>query len=100
MRHLHVGSDDVRVDNYLVGNNEQRQARSHSVFASRVNSFFCFLQFGGCLVSIRFIFLYALFPAFYLNRLDHYGVFVRLYFRTIAKCVALSKLGSEVQDNG
>ena len=43
MRHLHVGSDDVRVDNHLVGSNEQRQG-----LPSRLLTAFEVASFIGC----------------------------------------------------
>ena len=43
MRHLHVNSDDARVDNHLVGNNEQRQG-----LPNRLLTAFEVASFIGC----------------------------------------------------
>jgi excisionase family DNA binding protein len=43
MRNLHVGSDDVRVDNHLVGNDEQRQG-----LPNRLLTAFEVASFIGC----------------------------------------------------
>lgn len=43
MRHLHVSSDEVRVDNHLVGNDEQRQG-----LPNRLLTAFEVASFIGC----------------------------------------------------
>lgn len=43
MRHAHVGSDEVRVDNHLVRNNEQRQG-----LPNRLLTAFEVASFIGC----------------------------------------------------
>ena len=43
MRHLHAGSEEVRVDNHLVGSNEQRQG-----LPNRLLTAFEVASFIGC----------------------------------------------------